>query len=99
MPTSAPTQVEVDARVRADGAAERKFVRPGWSKGRVLAGLGPPDRKRYVGGEAWFYLPTAKDVQTATMITFTAIAEHVRQVAREARPRAYRVGSARLFRR
>jgi len=49
---------------------ERKYVRPGWSKGRVLAGLGPPDRKQYAGGEAWIYLPAAKDVQTATTITF-----------------------------
>lgn len=70
MPAMAPTQDQVDAQVRADKAAERKYVRPGWSKGRVLAGLGPPDRKQFVGGEAWIYLPTPNDRQTATTIMF-----------------------------
>lgn len=61
-----------EAKPGAD-AAERKFVRAGMSEGEVVARLGRPEvtsRGSKLSAARWTYLPSARDPDTITTITF-----------------------------
>jgi hypothetical protein len=70
-----PSQQELDAMERANKAGERRMISRSFRTGReqIRERIGEPDRKSFGNGmEFWVYLPTGRDPQTRTTITFTS---------------------------